>query len=155
MPKKTAKEKLHCKKDLPNIKPAPDIWGGGTMVIAHPEEIDAVMRSVPEGKLITIDELRAFLAVKHKVDICCPMTAGMFSNIAAAAAQEDLDTGETNITPYWRTVKKNGELNPKYPGGLDRHKELLEQEGHIVVQKRKRMFVSNFTDSLHILQAVK
>ena len=112
------------------------------MVIAHPEEIDAVMRSVPEGKLITIDELRAFLAVKHKVDMCCPMTAGMFSNIAAAAAQEDLDTGETNITPYWRTLKKNGELNPKYPGGLDGHKELLEQEGHIVIQKRKRMFVS-------------
>ena len=151
MPKKTAKEKLHCQKDLPKIKPAPDIWGGGTMVIAHPEEIDAVMRSVPEGKLITIDELRTFLAIKHKVDICCPMTAGMFSNIAAAAAQEDLDTGETDITPYWRTIKKNGELNPKYPGGLSAHKELLEQEGHSVIQKRKRMFVSKFTDSLHIL----
>jgi hypothetical protein len=151
MPKKTAKEKLHCKKDLPNIKPAPDIWGGGSMVIAHPEEIDAVMRSVPEGKLITIDELRAFLAVKHKVDICCPMTAGMFSNIAAAAAQEDLDSGETEITPFWRTLKKNGELNPKYPGGLSAHKVLLETEGHIVIQKRKRMFVSNFKDRLHIL----
>lgn len=150
MPKKSAKEKLHCKKDLPTIKPAPEIWGGGTMVIAHPEEIDAVMRSVPLGKLITIDELRTWLATKHNANICCPMTAGMFSNIAAAAAQEDVDAGETNITPYWRTLKKNGELNPKYPGGLDGHKELLEQEGHTVVQKRKRMFVSEYTGKLHI-----
>ena len=150
MPKKTAKEKLHCKKDLPTIKPAPEIWGGGTMVIAHPEEIDAVMRSVPQGKLITIDELRSCLATKHKANICCPMTAGMFSNIAAAAAQEDVDAGETNITPYWRTLKKNGELNPKYPGGLDGHKTLLEQEGHTVIQKRKRMFVVDFAANLHL-----
>lgn len=151
MPKKTAKEKLHGKKDLPAIKPAPDIWGGGTMVIAHPEEVDAVMRSVPKGKLITIDELRSCLAVKHNVDICCPMTAGMFSNIAAAAAQEDFDTGQTDITPYWRTLKKNGELNPKYPGGLDEHKRLLEREGHTVIQKRKRMFVVDVSDYLHTL----
>lgn len=151
MPKKTAKERLHGKKDLPAIKPAPDIWGGGTMVIAHPEEVDAVMRSVPKGKLITIDELRTCLAAKHKADICCPMTAGMFSNIAAAAAQEDLDAGQTDITPYWRTLKKNGELNPKYPGGLNGHKTLLEQEGHTVIQKRKKMFVVDLVDHISSL----
>ena len=47
---------------------------------------------------------------------------------------------------YWRTLRANFELNPKYPGGLDAHQALLEAEGHRVITKGKRRFLANATD---------
>ena len=40
--------------------------------------------------------------------------------------------GEKDITPYWRTLKANGELNPKYPGGVEAQMARLEEEGHTI-----------------------
>ena len=80
MPKKTAREKLHKECDLPKIKPAPEKWGGGLMLIAHPTEFDALMRAVPKGKVITVVQLREALAIRHNADMCCPLTAGIFVN---------------------------------------------------------------------------
>ena len=49
------------------------------MEIVVPESIyDELMKKVPEGKLITTDILRKTIAKKHNVDICCPLTAGIF-----------------------------------------------------------------------------
>ena len=36
-------------------------------------------------------------------------------------------------TPYWRTLKKAGELNKKYPEGIDGQKFQLEMEGHTII----------------------
>ncbi|MDP7039228.1 MAG: MGMT family protein [Myxococcota bacterium] len=146
--RKTAREKLEDNKDLPKIKPAPAIWGGGKMVIAHPTEFDALLKTVKKGRLITLDEVRALMAAKHGADICCPMTAGLFINIAAAAAQEDREQGKKRITPYWRCLKKNGELNAKFPGGIECHQDMLESEGHKVLQKGKKFFVEDFAKKL-------
>jgi hypothetical protein len=38
------------------------------MVIPAPREVDEVMRTVPKGRLITINEIRATLARKHNVN---------------------------------------------------------------------------------------
>ena len=150
--RKTAREKLHVKNDLPKVKPAPANWGGGRMVIPHPTEVDALMRKVRKGKLATLDELRAALARKHKADVCCPMTAGIFVNVAADAAEEDRDAGKKRITPYWRCLKKKGELNPKFPGGTHGQQVMLEAEGHEVVQRGKRWFVEGFERKLAKLE---
>jgi hypothetical protein len=40
-------------------------WGEGTCVIPSPLEVDAVMKSVPEGKLITINQIREVMAKKY------------------------------------------------------------------------------------------
>ena len=40
-------------------------WGEGTCVIPSPVEVDAIMKSVPEGKLITINQIRAAMAAKY------------------------------------------------------------------------------------------
>ena len=45
-------------------------------------------------------------------------------------------------------LKAGGELNPRYPGGLDGLRERLEAEGHSVVRKRKRYFVADYEKSL-------
>ena len=40
-------------------------WGEGTCVIPSPVEVDAVMKSVPEGKLMTINQIREVMAKRY------------------------------------------------------------------------------------------
>ena len=146
--KKSWKDKLADSKGLPKVgKVMGNMtrrWGTGTMVIPAPKEVDAIMKTVPRGRLITINEIRAALAKKHKTDIACPITTGIFAWIAAHAAEEAAAEGATNITPYWRTLKTGGELNAKYPGGIPALKKRLQAEGHNVVEKGKRYLVADF-----------
>jgi hypothetical protein len=102
------------------------------------------MQQVPSGKLITINGIRERLARKNDASVACPITTGIFSWIAAHAAAEDAAAGRKRVTPYWRTLKTGGELNPKYPGGLPALKRLLRAEGHRIAQRGKRAFVANF-----------
>ena len=114
------------------------------MVIPAPVEVDQLMRKVPRGKLTTINEIRQALATKHQATIGCPMTTGTFAWIAANAAEEQKLQGKTDITPYWRTLKVNGLINEKYPGGSVTQTVLLEQEGHVIVRKGKNCFVKDY-----------
>jgi len=145
--KKSWREKLADSKDLPKVA-AMDCklskrWGEGTFVIPTPLEVDALMKKVRRGKLTTIDALRRALAKKHGTTIACPITTGIFAWIAAYAADEAETAGAKRITPYWRTLKSGGELNPKYPGGLKNLRARLAAEGFQVVQRGKRYFVAN------------
>src|SRR5689334_20943969 len=119
--RKSWREKLADNKGFPQVCPIDETknkrWGRGTFVIAAPAEVDELMRRVPRGKLTTIDELRKTLAARHGATIACPITTGIFAWIAAHAAVEGRDAGEKRTSPYWRTLKSNGEINPKYPGG--------------------------------------
>jgi len=123
-------------------------WGTGTVVIPAPMEVNEIMRKVPEGKLITINEIRAALAKKHKATIGCPITTGIFAWIAAHAAEEQRQKGEKDVTPYWRTLKTGGIINEKYPGEVEGQKKLLEKEGHEVIQKGKKYIVADYEKSL-------
>ena len=60
------------------------------------------------------------------------MTTGMFALIAARAAEEAIAEGKGDITPYWRTLKSGGELNEKYPGGVEAQAARLRAEGHTI-----------------------
>lgn len=110
--KKTWTEKLHDSKDLPKVEKITDKmskrWGTGTVVIPAPIEVSEIMKRVPEGKLLTINDIRAALAKKHGATIGCPITTGIFAWVAANAAEEQRQKGEKQITPYWRTLKKGG-----------------------------------------------
>ncbi len=145
-------EKLADSKGLPKIEKITEKmskrWGTGTLVIPAPMEVDEVMRNVPGGKLVTINDIRAVLAKKHKATIGCPITTGIFAWIAANAAEERKRKGEKNVTPYWRTLKVGGVLNEKYPGGVEVQKKLLEKEGHKVVQKGKKYAVADYEKAL-------
>ncbi len=150
--KKTWREKLDNDKGLSRVVEVDERmssrWGAGTFVIPAPREVDELMRAVPEGKLTTINHLRETLATRHAATIACPITTGMFARIAAEAAAEDEKDGRIDITPYWRTLKTGGEVNPKYPGGCEGQRERLEAEGHVVVQKGKRCIVQDHEKSL-------
>jgi alkylated DNA nucleotide flippase Atl1 len=131
------REKLAQSKDLPK-----------TLLIPAPKEVDEMMRRVPRGKVATGNEIRAALAKKHGTDITCPMTTGIFAWIAAHAAEEGAAAGETDTTPYWRTLKTGGELNAKYPGGVAAQKRRLQAEGHKVVRKGRTTVVANYEAAL-------
>ena len=150
--KKSWREKLEDSKDLPKVEQIPEKmahkWGVGTLVVPAPTEVNDIMKSVPEGKLITINKIRERLAQKHQATIGCPLTTGIFAWIAAHAANEAELDGESRTTPYWRTLKSGGVINEKYPGGIDKQKILLELEGHTVVQKGKKFVVKDFEKSL-------
>ncbi len=146
--RKTWAEKLADDKDLPRVfeidKHQAKRWGEGTCVIPAPREVDALMRRVPAGKLITIKELREALARKHRATIGCPITTGIFAWIAAHAADEAERADAPDFTPYWRTLKTGGELNAKYPGGLKAIRARLEAEGHRIITKGRRLLVADY-----------
>jgi len=150
--RKTWREKLADAKGGPKVCPIDETksrrWGTGTFVIATPQEVDELMRRVPRGQLTTIDALRQALARRHGATIACPITTGIFAWIAAHAAVEAEEAGGANTTAYWRTLKSNGEINPKYPGGIAAIKRQLTTEGHHVRQKGQRFFVVNYESHL-------
>jgi alkylated DNA nucleotide flippase Atl1 len=150
--KKTWREKLLDDKDLPRVEEVTPAmswkWGTGTVVIPAPMEVNEIMRSVPGGKLITINRIRELLAKKHQASFGWPITTGIFAGIAARAADEDAAEGKTDITPYWRTLREGGVLNEKYPGGLEYQAERLRAEGHIVEKKGKRLVVKDYQEKI-------
>jgi alkylated DNA nucleotide flippase Atl1 len=149
--RKSWREKLADNKGLPKVeKITPKMagrWGtkpGDTVVIPAPKEVDEIMKTVPQGKLITINQIREIIAKKHKATIGCPITCGIFARIAAGAADEEAREGKKDITPYWRTLKVGGVINEKYPGGVEAQRKLSEKEGHKVIQKGKKLVVVDF-----------
>lgn len=149
--RKSWQEKLRDSKGLPKVeKITPKMagrWGtkiGDTVVIPAPIEVDEIMKKIPKGKLVTINQIREKLAQKHGATFGCPITTGIFARIAAEVADEDVREGKKDITPYWRTLKAGGVINEKYPGGVEGQKKLLEKEGHKIMQKAKKYVVVDF-----------
>lgn len=145
-------DKLHDSHGLPQVKRIPPRmqkrFGKGTIAIPAPIEIDALMRKIRKGRVATQAQLAEAVGKKHHATIGCPITTGIFSWIAAHAADEAERAGEKKIAPYWRALKAGGELNPKYPGGIANLKKRLEAEGHVVVARRARYFVEGFEHKL-------
>ena len=130
---------LHDSKDMPKIQTITDQksiekYGGNQMYFAPPIDYDKVMKQVPYGKVITVGNIRDYFATISGADFTEPITAGIFVSIAAWASYQRSD----DKTPYWRTLKANGELNPKYPGGIEAQKEKLEEEGHSIIQRGRK-----------------
>jgi hypothetical protein len=134
--RKSWREKME-NPNLPKVVAIPPrmqaTFGAGSMLIPSPREVDALIRAVRKGNVITISKIREQLAAKYSADVTCPMTTGIFVRIASEAAEEEAASGKTRITPYWRVVKDDGSLNPRFPGGAERQSERLRAEGHSIV----------------------
>lgn len=154
--KKDFNAMLRDGKDMPKIQIITDEasikkYGGNRMYFAPPMDYDRVMRRVPFGKVITVGEIRAYFAAQNGADFTEPITAGVFVSIAAWASHQRSE----DKTPYWRTLRAGGELNPKYPGGVEEQKEMLEAEGHTVIQKGRtniKYYVKDYEKTLFALE---
>jgi alkylated DNA nucleotide flippase Atl1 len=126
---------------------------GDEVVLTNPSEVVAIMKKVPEGKLITLEEICKAVANQHNVQACCTLTSGIFVMIAANAVAEAAKEGKDDLgIPYWRTLKIGGFLNDKYPGGQEGHRRLLEKEGHEILAKGKRYRVKDYQNHLMIIE---
>ncbi|MCA3679742.1 MAG: MGMT family protein [Methylobacterium sp.] len=119
---------------------------GGAMVVSSPAEVDALIRRIEPGEVVTLDDLRAALARRHKVAVACPVSTAIFANMAARAAEERRQRGvpQAELTPWWRVLRKGGFLNPKVPGGVERQAALLQNEGVRVSPLRKQLAVYDY-----------
>ncbi len=158
--KKTWAEKLADKDNMPKILTLEKRFPcynavhkmgareGDEIVLVNPGEVVDMMKKVPAGKLTTIVDICKAIAGKHNVKGCCSLTTGIFIMTAANATEEARRENRDLGIPYWRTLKSEGFLNEKFPGGFEGHKQLLEQEGFRVVQKGKRFFVEKYRNYL-------
>jgi hypothetical protein len=154
--RKSWQEKLSNKNNLPKVlklqkkfpcynavhKMGAEV--GDDVVLVNPSEIVELMKLIPGGKIITLVEICKTIARKHRVKACCSLTTGIFIMTAANAAEEAANEGKSLHIPYWRTLKADGFLNDKYPGGALAQKKLLEQEGFTILKKGKKFMVNNF-----------
>lgn len=144
---------LRDSRDMPKFQTVTDQktidrYGGSRMYFAPPIEYDKIMKKVPYGKVLTVRQIRDYFARENGADFTEPMTAGIFVNIVAWASVQRNGEDET---PYWRTLKAGGELNARYPGGIEVQKEKLEEEGHVIVQRGRRKlryFVRDYEDAM-------
>lgn len=149
---------LNDSKDMPKIqiitdKRSIEKYGGNRMYFAPPIDYDKAMKQIPYGKIITVGKIREYFARLNQADFTEPITAGIFVSIAAWASYQRSD----DETPYWRTLKANGELNAKYPGGIEAQKVKLETEGHTIIQRGRtniRYFVKDYENSLFELNGM-
>ncbi len=129
--RKSWQEKLVDKNNLPKVlklqkkfpcynavhKMGADV--GDDVVLVNPSEIVDLMERVPKGKVITLIEICKAIANKHRVKACLHI-------------------------PYWRTLKADGFLNEKYPGGALAQKKLLEREGFTILKIGGKFMVKDF-----------
>ena len=158
--KKTWTQKLADKPNLPKVlrleKGFPcynalhkmGVEAGEPVVLANASEVVEIMAAVPEGRVVTIVEVCKKLAAKHKVKGCCSLTTGIFIMTAANAVEEAAAIGKKRTIPYWRTLKADGFLNEKFPGGLEHHRQLLEKEGHTVLPRGRKYKVADYEKRL-------
>ena len=150
--KKDFNAMLRDDKGMPKVQIVTDPgtirkYGGERMYFAPPMAYDAVMRRVPEGRVLTVGAIREHFARENGADFTDPITAGIFVSIAAWASHQR----QADPTPWWRTLKADGELNPKYPGGVEAQRALLEAEGHTIIQrgrKNTRYYVKDYEQVL-------
>jgi alkylated DNA nucleotide flippase Atl1 len=132
--RKTARQKLEISHPShgvifpipPSMQRSP---GPATMIVPRPLDVEAAMRLPRKGRLITLGQIRAALARRAGADRCCPLTTGIFARLAAESAEEDAAAGRKRITPYWRTIRDDGRLNDKFPGGIKAQAARLRREG--------------------------
>ncbi len=147
--------------------------GPGRLLIPRPIDVDAVIRRVRKGKLVTVAQIRGVLAREFnaqplaarraaaddqrssnsddfKAGSACPLCTGIFVRIAAEAAEEDRSAGKKRIAPYWRVIRDDGSLQEKFPGGPAAQAKHLKAEGHRLEPGRgkKRPRVGDFEKCL-------
>lgn len=149
--RKSSREKLETSHGLPKV--VDDPRGRGKMLVPKPLDVDALIRKIRKGKLVTVTQIRERLAKNFHADLTCPMTTGIFIRIAAETAEEDSSRGIKQITPYWRVLKAEGSLNEKFPGGTKTQAARLKKEGHRILpsEGKKLPKVKDFEKSLQKL----
>lgn len=116
----------------------------GKMLLPSVATVEAMIRRIPQRKLITVDGLRRALAAQFNVEVTCPA--------ATQQALRAIAKRPAGGVAYWRVVKRNGELISIFPGGVAGHAARLGSEGLDVDTRGKAPRVAAFADRLVALR---
>lgn len=114
--------------------------GPGKMLLPSPDSVEAVLIKISPHTLLTTGQLRQVLTHKFGVQGTCPVTTQK-ALIALACDPE-------KQVPYWRVINQNGGLISRFPGGVQGHAALLQQEGFSIETQGKAKKVKNFKEYL-------
>lgn len=134
----TAKLRPEMKHEI-----APDPKGRGRMLFPTPLLVAETIAAIPKGSLLTVSELRAQMAKRFEADVACALMTGIFYNLVAGAAEEQILVGAEPLAPYWRVVLDNRILSPKTPCGPDVQAAHLRREGHRIETVRGKLRVTS------------
>lgn len=98
--------------------------GAGKMLIPCPATVAAQLQHIPEHQLMSKELLQRKLAEQFQVQVTCPFATKKALQVIARDASQ--------AAPYWRVIKKNGELFSYFPGGIQGHADRLRQEGFTI-----------------------
>ena len=114
--------------------------GTGKMLLPSPATVAALIKKIPERKLITTNLLCKELTDQFKVRGTCPVTTQKaLQEVAHDSAYE---------CPYWRVVNASGGLIARFPGGVGGQAALLRKEGFAIDTKQKVPKVKGFSEGL-------
>lgn len=91
----------------------------GRMLLPSPGTVAAVVKEIPSGKVATLDLLRSELARRAGVEAVCPFQTKQALRAIA---------GQSEPVPFWRLVRKNGEMLKYLPGGVAGQAAFLKKE---------------------------
>jgi alkylated DNA nucleotide flippase Atl1 len=122
--------------DKRDSSPPPRVERG--LLITSPRELDAVIRRIPEGRVVTVGAIRTSIAQSHKADDADGAATRACLRIVADAAEEERATGRGGrIAPYWRVVDDDGGMLAELPGGVEVQARALTAEGVTVLHVGK------------------
>ena len=101
--------KLHANPE-PEVRPMPKdrigLQKDDLCLLPSARLVDDFIRAIPKGKTVSLLNMRATLARRHKAEGTCPVYLGYHLRTVAEAACEARDRGMPvgKITPVWRVL---------------------------------------------------
>jgi alkylated DNA nucleotide flippase Atl1 len=128
--------------EIIEISPARQRYFGttGKMLLPCPATVAALILKIPAGRVATSEQLRSRLARDFNVQVTCPVTTQKALKVIAKDSSQ--------VVPYWRVIKKNGELLRHLAGDIDRQVASLASEGIAIDSTGKTPRVVNFKQCL-------
>jgi hypothetical protein len=130
----TWQQKLNAKKE-PKLqvtqKAMAGVTAGGQLFFPTPQLIKQFIDQIPQGKSVTLAEMRQQVAQTHNGDGCCPLTTSTATRIVAEAAWEEIESGKKSeqVTPFWRLIEPGSSIAQKLACGSDFIETMRQQEG--------------------------
>lgn len=100
-------------------KPFAGMKAGERLVISTPAEIDGYVRTLPPGAAQRIADMRREIASRYSAGGCCPVTSSIFLRIVAERALLQMENGQADAAPFWRTIEPESPLAGKLSCGRD------------------------------------
>ena len=123
-------------------------YGKGKMLHPSIDDVEALLKMVPKGKITTIEALAKRLAQNFGTDVTCPMRTG---NAIKRISDRYVDESFDEQIPFWRVIRSNQQLIKSK--NYERSAAQIETEGfELTYLKSKEVKVSYSEDQLFLFE---